>query len=781
MDTHPSPPPAAPDPGDPPTQPASKPLPPQSRFPILTSGQYRLAIPAEKAVTFVNGQSLHRYHVRVELQCTEPGQSFQSQSYTLMVRRFLYALSAVDPLAAILPRTTTSKANKILCNVEIPDINTEFEKYYAWGVIIHPRRVFLKMSMETTDSFAATFKRGKFFDKMNNERWWVHKENLETQGKVADIGYLLRAHNRFTNQVDTIREIRKLIEPAQITDLDLTVDQPSLHYLNEDTMKKEKVSTRWLKIRCPVDIAEAAKDLLISKWPDLRDDKYSDLNICNFQFVPYSDMFTKSDRLHHMAEQNIFLSNHREITVLAGCNMDLPVTFTPELATVFGTESLLGQIHTLRYLLNTWAMDGVNLIASIDLDGRAKDKDTFFLLAHKSYASMVRKRMDDLVRILRKTSSFKNINIGNSRGLQHASPQKTPRDYSARSTNYLQGLKSNLEYKFNLPRPEMEENSTAASTSATSDGSRKGMEIIVVDDEDDDNWKSPPKNKQVKKSFKAQSMVDYTNQHTLNSYRDVLSNPYHQAPQTPPGNSSLARRAKHSTAYPPPAHPSQYLQPVHPASLQEQLHAAIKTPTFTEALRKAVLPQVRKEVNDIVTPTVNTIKGIEKNVDEFKIHIDDSKLWRDQQQQQLDALQMGINSVAQGVTQMTAAFAGLSHPSPTSGKRVPPDPTHGEQGRKKKHHPSPTNTLGNNPSTEAEGPHRQSPMSPSHLHGTSSSLHQHNDVEFSNNGGNQYNTVQQSFTGAHPPQRLNHTTTVASSLTPSQDDDDMSMVGGEES
>ena len=760
--TTPLPPPA---PGDTETAPTTT-LPEQARFPVLTSGQYRLA-PLSMGKT-ANEKSLHRYQVRVELKCSDPRQSFKTQSYTLMARRFLFALSGVDPQAAILPRVQDARVNKILCNGELPDINAVFERYYAWRVEILSKKVFFNLRMETTHTFYDTFKQGEFFEKLHQESWWVTQVRLETQGKIMDIGYLLRAHNRYTNQTDTLKEIGELLAPAQITDIDITVEQPVLTYYNQDTKTKEKVRTRWLKLRCPVDIAAAAKELLIKKWPELESDKYVHLNIKNFLFVPYDDIFTKSDRISHMAEQNTFLAAHKEITVLSGCDIDSEVTYTQEIGQVFGTHALKGQVHSLRFLLHSWKKDGECLIASLDLDGRSTVSNTYMLLAHKRNASLVRARMGELVTILKGQHQFQKIQVGNSMGIKITrSVESSIKAYSTESKNYLQGLKSKQQFMFRAPTKHSttqdDQSTMATSTTSDSNNSKMGMDVIIIDDDEDSTstWKAPPatqRNKKGLKTFQANRMVDYTNQQLLHSYRDVLTTPQQVAQMTQ--RSSLAqavgRKTQQMESNTMVQGASAYLQPAHPASLQTQIQEAIKTPQFSAALRQAVLPQVRKEVQDIVTPTVETINGIEKNVDTFRSHISESKAWRDRQQAQLDALKLGVNSIAQGVRQMTDAFAGLSQ---HTGKR---DNNASEEEPQKKRQCSPIkglDNIGHNSSTGqttiiSQEFNAEANVSTSVNHGT-----QHNIA-----GNNQFGET-------HNPSKFFNPEVTA---TPAQDDDSMS-------
>ena len=116
-----------------------------------------------------------------------------------------------------------------------------------------------------------------------------------------------------------------------------------------------------------------SEKLLVDKLESMLsgEEGYSELNIKNFLFVPEGERSIDfSSKIEHIRQQNRFLSEHREIVALTSCaNIDKRFMFTQKFReTLDAPGEMVGQIYTLRYLLNNITIDGEKVIVSIDRD-----------------------------------------------------------------------------------------------------------------------------------------------------------------------------------------------------------------------------------------------------------------------------------------------------------------------------------------------------------------------------------------------------------------------------
>ena len=156
------------------------------------------------------------------------------------------------------------------------------------------------------------------------------------------------------NQEELVKEIRQLIHPTIRRDIDITVTKAHEYFYEKD--KKVRTYTKWPTIICPIDTASKLYKLLMEKWDELQDPKFSSLNLKNLLFVPNNKTLVPFNaRISNIAKQNEFLRNSQDLTVIRNCyDISADFTYTEEIADIFGLKDQLGHVLSLRKFLQSW-------------------------------------------------------------------------------------------------------------------------------------------------------------------------------------------------------------------------------------------------------------------------------------------------------------------------------------------------------------------------------------------------------------------------------------------
>jgi hypothetical protein len=79
---------------------------------------------------------------------------------------------------------------------------------------------------------------------------------------------------------------------------------------------------------------------------------------------------------------------------------------------------------------------------------------------------------------------------------------------------------------------------------------------------------------------------------------------------------------------------------------QSQINNILKSKEFQDTLATIVAPQVAKQVNDLIQPSVEKLDTIETQVKELHNYVDDNKKWQTQQSNRQTDFQTNMNSMA---------------------------------------------------------------------------------------------------------------------------------------
>ena len=419
-------------------------IPISERFPRLTSSQYRFT--TASAIKNLDPEQRNVYRVVVKLSA-RPNTTFTNNNssgipWTFAVKDFIRMLNAHDDKAMILPRRENAKINKIASHDDVPESTDDFERDYAWNARLQGSNVTFTVMLSTTHPFMRTFKRGKIFEKLQNNNWYINLDRLETQETTAKVGVLLFAHSRWANQEEILEEIKKLIAPTVCTDIDVRVDRPYKTYYDREeiviengSQKKKSIRTRWPAIYAPIDIAAELKNTLVNNWPSLQTDPvYNEFNCKQYIFIPDTPLprnsrnshqtFTAAQKqsysnyLHYMRKQNVFLNTYSQVLVLQNVgNIHANFTWTEELAEhIVGSRSSVGVTQTLRHFLTTITRAANPNERTIHSIHREVEKGTWTLLVDKDDAQELRVTINKLVPFLQATPAFSGIRVGGTNG-----------------------------------------------------------------------------------------------------------------------------------------------------------------------------------------------------------------------------------------------------------------------------------------------------------------------------------------------------------------------------
>ena len=530
-------------------------IPVAERFPRLTSSQYRFTTAA--AIKHLDPEERNVYRVVLKLSA-RPNTTFTNNNttgipWTFAVKDFIRMLNAHDAKAMILPRRENAKINKIASHDDIPESTDDFERDYAWNARLQGSTVTFTIMLSTTHPFIRTFKRGKVFEKLQDNNWYINLDRLETQETTAKVGMLLFAHSRWANQEEILDEIKQIIAPTVCTDIDVRVDRPYKTYYDREVViengsqKKNSIRTRWPAIYAPIDIAAELKNTLVAKWPTLQtNSEYAEFNCKQYLFIPDTPLprnsrnpnhgFTAAQKksysnfLHYMRKQNIFLNTYSQVVVLQNVgDIQANFTWTEELAAhIVGSSSSVGFTQTLRHFLTTITRAANPDERTIHSIHREVERGTWTLLVDKEDAPELRSTLNQLVPFLQTTPAFSGIRVGGTNGAFHSEKH----DHS--DIGYLSILGTSTNYEC---EPTV--------LDAGGDSTMTTAPVQQV------NFNAPPTTyRRGKKSTPARFVRPSATSAVMN-YSDVLStgtlrnNPYLQATQS--NTSTLATQESVST------------------------------------------------------------------------------------------------------------------------------------------------------------------------------------------------------------------------------------------
>lgn len=632
METSPPTPPALPAKKTPSTTTTST-LPHSSRYPELVSGQVSFTTAA--AVRDITQVPTHVYRIQVDLKPRTAESNFTKDPWTLVARHFFASLLSFDEKAIILKKKLTAPANKLSSPEELPDNPEIFERDYAYDVNHRgPRLVSFKLIIATTKNFWHTFKNPTtFYKKLLANEWYVKLIRLENQGTTAEIGHLMYGHTRFMNQDDIINEIQTLISPTKCKDIDIRTTKSRESYY-DDNGEKQEVITKWPSIFCPIDIAKKLSTILMEKWEEMetKNDPRT-YNLRNMVFIPKDrDLVPFDSRISNMAKQNEFLKTYREITVLSNCeDINSNFIYTEEVVKALGSKEQQGHILSLKEFLGTWEdqTTGNPAIYSIS---RTTKNDEYALLTGTKHSKEIHTRIESLVYALKKQTPFKKISIGGTRGAMGK------KRFSDTVQRYAQ-RQFNTEKKYNQRPP----------SSKTPPASPN-------------EWRKPPRERKIPKQTAPSLTINYDDKRQRQQYSDVL-----KGPSTTVNNNGAQMSISNTTGTitVDNANSTHSLVPASPKAAytgkekgnntvvtQSQINNILESKAFQDTLAQIVAPQVAKQVNDLITPSVEKLGSIETQVNELHNYVNDNKKWQNQQSNRQTDFQSNINQMSTSMNDM---------------------------------------------------------------------------------------------------------------------------------
>ena len=610
-------------------------LPHSSRYPELVSGQVSFTTAA--AIRDITQVPTHVYRIQVDLKPRTADSNFTKDPWTLVARHFFASLLAFDEKAIILKKKSNATANKLSSPEELPDNPELFERDYAYDVNHRGARlVSFKIIIATTKNFWHTFKNPTtFYKKLLANEWYVKLIRLENQGVTAEIGHLLYGHTRFLNHDDIINEIQLLISPTKCTDIDIRTTKTKESYYDEDG-KRQEVITKWPSIFCPIDIAKQLSTLLMEKWEEMENNEDGRMyNLRNMVFIPKDrDLVPFNARISNMAKQNEFLKMYREIMVISNCpDINSNFTYTEEVVTAIGSNEQLGHVLSLKEFLGKWEDKSTGNPAIYSIS-RTTKMDEYALLTGATHSKDIHQRIDSLVQALQKQSTFKKISIGGTRGAMGK------KRFSDRVQRYAdKQFATTKEYN---QRPPSSNEPKKESPNA---------------------WRKPPNERQVPKQPTPSLTINYDDMRQRQQYSDVLKGPY-----TTVNNNGAQMSIKNTTGTI-SVDNNNGTHTLVPANNKaaiignnngknnkvvtaSQITNMLESKEFQETLAKIVAPQVAKQVNDLIKPSVQKLGAIETQVNELHTYVNDNKKWQNQQTNRQTDFQTNINNMSHSMNSM---------------------------------------------------------------------------------------------------------------------------------
>ena len=615
-----------------PTTPKASTLPHSSRYPSLVSGQVSFTNAA--AIRDITQVPTHVYRIQIDLKPRTLDSNFTKDPWTLVARHFYASLLAFDDKAIILKKKTNAPVNKLSSPEELPDNPELFERDYAYDVTHRgPRLVSFKLIVATTKKFWHTFKDPTtFYKKLLANEWYVKLIRLENQGTTAEIGHLMYGHTRFLNQEDIINEIKHLISPTKCNDIDIRTTKSRETYYDENG-KKQVVITKWPSIFCPIDIAKKLSTLLMEKWEMLENDKTSKtFNLRNMVFIPKDrDLVPFDARISNMAKQNEFLKTYREITVISNCkNIDSNFTYTEEVVNALGTKEQLGHILSLREYLGTWEDQSTGNQAIFSIS-RTNKNDEYALLTGSKHSKDIHNRIDSLVKALQQQQTFKDLKVGGTRGAMG-------------TRRFSESVQKYAERQFTITKTYNQRPPSSSTPKETTN-----------------EWRQPPMERRVPKQPKPSITLNFNDKRQVQQYSDVLRGTYvenNNGVQMTIQNTSgiISTGNKEGTHNIVPS--TQTVAKTgkehgnNTAVTKSQLSNFLDSKDFQETLARIIAPQVTKQVNDLITPSVEKLDVIESQVKGLHDYVHDNKKWQNQQSNRQTDYEKNITTMSSSMNDM---------------------------------------------------------------------------------------------------------------------------------
>ena len=658
-------------------------LPPTSRFPVLVSGQVSFTTAA--AIKDLEQVPQNVYRIQVELKPRTADSTFSDAPWTLVARHFLSTIQLYDDTAIFIRKKENTLANKISSPEELPENPELFERDYAYDVKMRSNKlVTFKIIIGTKTNFWKTFKDGQLYKKMVSNDWYVNYVRLENQGTVAAIGHLIYAHNRYVNQEDIIKEIKSLIYPTHCEQIDVRSTKSKEFYY--EGKKKIRVFTRWITIDCPIDIANELSNLIMERWPRLKnDDKFENFNIKNTVYVPRNKGIVNFDsRIANIGKQNEFLRTYRDVTVLSNVyDIDATFTYSKEMGNLFGNDAQVGHHMNLRSFLRSWKDNTTGKPAIIAIH-RTNNNKEYSLLSGNENMESIHKKIRKFIDELRGQLGFQQVRVGGTKGTNN-------------NDNYSEYIKSYAKENFSTSKKYHQR--PAIETTDSEDAIKEKEKII-----EENKWKSPPlENRRTKKSAQPSLTVNFNDQRLIQEYKHVLvGNSYNNNQQgiysgqnnaapTMGNNQGVAKAATHNNKI--VRHEGKNLGEISTTNEDgliptSAIQKIIESQQFQATLAKAVAPQVAKQVSLLVAPTLKKIAHIESQVEELHDYVEGNAKWQVAQTKRQSTIQNDVHSVKDSVNMMQSTMhsfmmmlkdrqdpeVGHKRPAPNIANEIPGSP-----------------------------------------------------------------------------------------------------------
>ena len=352
-------------------------------------------------------------------------------------------------------------------------------------------------------------------------------------------------------------------------------------------------------------------------------------------FIPKDrDLVPFNSRISNMAKQNEFLKTYREITVLSNCtDINSNFTYTEDVVKAIGSTDQLGHVLSLKAFLGTWEDQSTGNPAIYSIS-RTTKIDEYALLTGAQHSKDIHNRIDSLVQALQKQSTFKKLRIGGTRGAMGT------KRFSDRVQRYAnKQFATNKEYNQRPP---------------SSNAPKK---------ESPHAWRKPPEERKLPKHPTPSLTVNYDDMRQRQQYSDVLKGPYttvnNNGVQMSITNTTgtISVDNNHGTHTLVPANNTAAILGKNQGNknkvvTQSQITNMLESKEFQETLAKIVAPQVAKQVNDLITPSVKKLGAIETQVNELHTYVNDNNKWQNQQSNRQTDFQSNINNMSESMNAM---------------------------------------------------------------------------------------------------------------------------------
>lgn len=170
------------------------------------------------------------------------GSNYRTVSWILSVKHLMAVVAQADKQFMFLKKRDAVR-NSITRVEEIPETTVEFQRDFAFDVVVSPKFEWVKFRVMV----GSTLPFGKLFKNYQNgiiiqfqqNGWWAKKVAIEHQGNHYQIGWLKYIHPVFANHDDVISDFKSLFGNITV-DIDLNSKYETRNFLVKKTRKKMK-------------------------------------------------------------------------------------------------------------------------------------------------------------------------------------------------------------------------------------------------------------------------------------------------------------------------------------------------------------------------------------------------------------------------------------------------------------------------------------------------------------------------------------------------------------